>query len=73
MFFEQFASAMAAAACWLPELAHAAAIREPAVRFPSAERERIAVTTYPFREYRTRMAAAQRLCGPNPIEMEGTL
>jgi len=35
----------------LPELARAAVSTEPAMKFPSAARERVAVATYPFREY----------------------
>jgi sugar phosphate isomerase/epimerase len=42
----------AAAGAWLlPELARAAANSAPSVNFPSAVRERVAVATYPFREF----------------------
>jgi len=41
----------AAAAAWLlPELAHAAG-SGPAVKFPSAPRDRVAVAAYPFRDF----------------------
>jgi sugar phosphate isomerase/epimerase len=41
----------AAAGAWLlPELAHAAD-SQPSVKFPSAPRDRVAVATYPFREF----------------------
>src|ERR1700756_3571846 len=40
-----------AACAWLlPELAHAAS-SDPAVHFPAATRERVAVAAYPFREF----------------------
>jgi sugar phosphate isomerase/epimerase len=42
----------AAAAAWiLPGFAHATGRFEPAVKFPSVPRERVAVAAYPFREF----------------------
>jgi sugar phosphate isomerase/epimerase len=42
----------AAAGVWfLPELAKAASSSAPSVKFPSAARDRVAVATYPFREF----------------------
>jgi sugar phosphate isomerase/epimerase len=44
--------AAAAAGAWIsPALVSAAAASEPAVKFPSAPRERVAVAAYPFREF----------------------
>jgi sugar phosphate isomerase/epimerase len=49
MFLGQCAVA-AAGASFLPKLAHAAG-SGPAVKFPSAPRDRVAVAAYPFREF----------------------
>jgi sugar phosphate isomerase/epimerase len=49
-FVEQCALA-AAGACLLPELALAAGPSQPAVKFPSRARDRVAVAAYPFREF----------------------
>jgi sugar phosphate isomerase/epimerase len=49
-FLEQCAG-VAAGACFLPELALAAAPSRPAAKFPSVARDRVAVAAYPFREF----------------------
>lgn len=49
-FLVQSAGATAGALL-LPALSQAAASSEPSVKFPSAARERVAVATYPFREF----------------------
>jgi sugar phosphate isomerase/epimerase len=43
--------AVAAGTCLLPEVALAAGNNGPAVQFPSAPRDRVAVAAYPFREF----------------------
>lgn len=59
-------SIAAAGACLLPSVSFAA-ISQPAVQFPSQPRERVAVASYPFREF---IAGAEHKGGTLTIELK---
>jgi sugar phosphate isomerase/epimerase len=60
-------SIAAAGACFLPALPHAASSSQPAVQFPSQPRERVAIASYPFREF---IAGAEHKSGNPSIELK---
>ena len=65
-FLEQ-TSIAAAGACFLPALSLSATISQPAVNFPSQPRERVAVASYPFREF---IAGTEHKSGNPTIELK---
>src|SRR5258708_14769953 len=60
-------SLAAAGACFLPALSHSATGSQPAVKFPSQPRERVAVASYPFREF---IAGTEHKNGNPTIELK---
>ena len=60
-------SIAAAGACFLPALSHSAMNSQPSIKFPSQPRERIAVASYPFREF---IAGSEHRSGNSAIELK---
>ena len=59
-------SIAAAGACFLPALSQSAMNSQPSIKFPSQPRERIAVASYPFREF---IAGSEHRSGNSAIEL----
>jgi sugar phosphate isomerase/epimerase len=53
--------------CFLPALSRASAASHPSVKFPSAPRERVAIASYPFREF---IAGADHKAGNPTLELK---
>ena len=60
-------SIAAAGACFLPALSLSATSSQPAVKFPTEPRERVAVASYPFREF---IAGTEHKSGNPTIELK---
>jgi sugar phosphate isomerase/epimerase len=60
-------SIVASGACLVPALSLSATSSQPAVKFPSQPRERVAIASYPFREY---IAGAEHKSGNPTMELK---